>query len=698
MIKERALQMLRVSIDSPNANFRDGQWEAIEKLVVSKEKLLVIQRTGWGKSSVYFISCKLLRDQGKGPAIIISPLLALMRNQIEAALRLGIRAVSINSSNFEDWRLIQSQVINNQIDTLLISPERLANERFMKEILLPISGRIGLFVVDEAHCISDWGHDFRPDYRRIVRILQAMPKGMPILATTATANDRVVSDIKSQLGEINVIRGNLTRDSLRLQNIELKDQASRLAWLKENIPRINGSGVVYVLTKRDARNVSDWLNECGIDSAAYYSDVKDDNFEDSNQFREYLEDALYNNEIKVLVASTALGMGYDKPDLSFVIHFQAPGSIISYYQQVGRAGRAINKAYGVLLSGKEDADIHKSFRDGAFPPEEIVFNILEAVDIGGGLSINQLQEKLNIKYGQISKTLKYLSVESPSPIVKINSKWHRTATNYQMNSEKIRRLTNQRIEEWGVVTDYIRSKKCLMLFLKNELDDINKEPCGNCFICLGQNLLPKTVDSQNLIKAKRYLRNSEFDIQPRKVFQRNALLQYSWGYRIPENERAEVGKVLSIWGDSGWGSMVASDKISGHFRDELVNAMYDMIIKRWRPEPFPEWITCIPSLRNPNLVPNFARRLALKLGIPFYPIISKVKETAPQKEQENSFHQCSNLDGVFEINSNIPNNPVFLFDDAVDSRWTFTIASVLLRKKNAGKVYPIALASTSVSD
>jgi len=698
MDKQGAVTLLRKALDIPDANFREGQWEAIEKLTINKEKLLVIQRTGWGKSSVYFISSRILRDQGKGPTIIISPLLALMRNQIEAAKRLGIKAVTINSNNFEDWKAIQNEVLRNNVDTLLISPERLANERFMDEILFPIADKIGLFVVDEAHCISDWGHDFRPDYRRIVGILKVMPRGMPVLGTTATANDRVVADIEEQLGGINVLRGALTRESLKLQNIVLKDQASRLAWLKENIPNLEGSGIIYVLTKRDARTVTEWLNDCDIDAAAYYSGITDDNFDNSTEYREFLEDSLYNNEIKALVATTALAMGYDKPDLNFVIHFQAPDSIISYYQQVGRAGRAIENAYGILLSGQEDAEVHNYFRESAFPPEHVVQDILKALIDYDGLSINALQEVLNIKKGVIEKTLKYLSVEEPSPIIYEKPKWKRSAVSFTMDTEKIERLTNQRELEWDTVQEYINTKNCLMTFLQNELDDLNIANCGKCANCIGKSLLLDSVSHDNIVEASIYLKHSEFDILPRKQTVSNALPEYDWPYRIPPDLQAEIGKVLSRWGDAGWGKMVVDDKRIGNFRDELVDAMYEMIIDRWKPDPFPEWLTCIPSLRHPELVPNFAKRLAEKLGIPFRPIIIKAKDTEPQKDQENSFHQCHNLDGVFQIDGEVENKPVFLVDDAVDSRWTFTIATTLLKKSGSGLVHPIALTSTSVSD
>ncbi|MCE7055418.1 RecQ family ATP-dependent DNA helicase [Algoriphagus sp. AGSA1] len=698
MSKKLALSLLRKSLNDPKAEFRDGQWEAIEKLTVQKQKLLVLERTGWGKSSVYFISSKILRSQGKGPSIIISPLLALMRNQIEAAERLGIKAATINSTNFEDWEKVKVSVLKDEVDTLLISPERLANEGFIERILYPIADRIGLFVVDEAHCISNWGHDFRPDYRRIVGILKQMPDGLPVLGTTATANNRVLADIQEQLGGIHIIRGTLTRESLCLQNITLPDQASRLAWLKENVPLLDGSGIVYVLTKHDARTVTQWLNDCGIDAAAYYSGIEDENFEDSNAYREFLEDSLYNNDLKVLVASTALGMGYDKPDLSFVIHFQAPGSIIGYYQQVGRAGRAIPDAYGILLFGQEDADVHKYFREGAFPSEEIVNDILKALEDHDGLSVPNLEEVLNLKKGLIEKTLKYLSVEDPSPITKIGTQWKRSAITYSLDTDKIQRLTNLRLEEWNSVKSYIGTKSCLMNFLQDQLDDQVTDSCGRCTNCLGKDLLTSSARHENILAASIYLQHSEFDIEPRKQIPRGALSSYGWSGNLPSYLQAETGKVLSRWGDAGWGKIVVDGKHSGRFKDELVDAIYEMIIKRWDPSPFPEWLACIPSSRHPELVPDFARRLAEKLGIPFLPILVKGKNTQAQKEQENSFHQCQNLDGAFQIDGTVKNKPLFLIDDAVDSRWTFTIASVLLKEAGSGPIYPVALTSTSVSD
>jgi ATP-dependent DNA helicase RecQ len=698
MNKADGLSLLRKALNDSTAEFREDQWESIDRLVNEKKKLLVVERTGWGKSSVYFISTRILRDQGKGATIIISPLLALMRNQIEAAEKLGINAISINSTNPEDWESHKQAVLDNKVDALLISPEKLANERFMDNILRPIADRIGLFVVDEAHCISDWGHDFRPDYRRIVSILKFMPAGMPILGTTATANDRVCNDIVSQLGDIEIIRGNLIRESLILQNIKLKDQASRLAWLKENIEKLPGSGIIYTLTKRDTKIVTQWLNECGITAKYYFSGATDDEFEDTNEYRQSAEDKLYNNKIKVLVATTALSMGYDKPDLGFVIHYQAPGSVIDYYQQVGRAGRAIDTAYGILLSGHEDDEIHAYFRKSAFPSEERVKAILEKIEEYDGLSVPELMKQLNLRQGQINQVLNYLQVEESSPVIKIGHKWQRTAIDFNMDTQKIMRLTNQRIDEWNAIKAYIDTSGCLMNYLQTSLDNPTKSNCGKCSNCKGENRFSETISHEDGVSAAFFLKHSEFDIKLKVKIQYDALSKYELKGNLPQNLRGEVGKTLSRWGDAGWGKIVAHDKYENHFRDKLVDAFIEMITIRWKPTPFPTWVTCIPSHRHPDLVPSFAMRVAKKLGLPFVPVIDKIEETAPQKEQENNYYECKNLDGVFEINENVKNDePVLLIDDAIDSGWTLTIASTLLRKSGSGLVYPATLTSTSVN-
>ncbi|MDJ1171826.1 RecQ family ATP-dependent DNA helicase [Roseofilum sp. BLCC_M154] len=692
-LRQQALNFLRIALNNPGADFRDGQWEAIETLVENQARLLVVQRTGWGKSLVYFLATRLLRDRGNGPTLLISPLLALMRNQISAASRINIKAATINSSNPEEWDSVKNQLLTGHIDILLISPERLANEKFNQTILLPISQKIGLFVVDEAHCISDWGHDFRPDYRRIVRILQGLPPNIPALGTTATANNRVVNDIKHQLGSnLQLSRGTLTRKSLQLQNIHLPSQAARMAWLAQHLPDLPGSGIIYALTVRDADRVSKWLETQNIDAKAYHAGL-------TNQERENLEDRLLNNQIKALVATTALGMGFDKPDLGFVIHYQRPGSVVHYYQQVGRAGRAVDQAYGILLSGEEDDEITDYFINTAFPPEahnQQVLTVLNQAE--NGLSLTQIEQYSNLSRSQIEKVLKLLSLESPAPVIKRGSQWNATPTaiHYQPNREKIDHLTQIRRAEQAQMQDYMKSQQCLMVFLAQALDDFNTTPCGQCAACLGQSLIPETYSQELLNQAFHFLRRSHLVIEPRKQWKAQALSTYNFSGNIQKNLKPEPGRSLSLWGDAGWGELVRKGKYQDHhFDDSLVQGALEMI-QRWHPQPFPTWVTCVPSLKRPELVPNFAQRLAHQLNLPFVPVVRKVRYNKEQKEMNNSYQQAHNLDGVFTIDT-WPgiHGAVFLVDDIVDSRWTFTVISALLKRAGSGAVFPLALALNS---
>ena len=695
MERDAAETLLQTAVGDPKVRFRPGQWEAIYALVNHRRKLMVVQRTGWGKSLVYFISTRILRDRGSGLTVLVSPLLALMRNQIEAANRLGIRAETINSTNQENWPEISQAMLNDKVDAILISPERLSNEEFVGDVLLPVADRVGLLVVDEVHCISDWGHDFRPDYRRLVNVLRQMPPNMPILGTTATANNRVIEDVQAQLGDIEIQRGPLVRDSLVLQTLRLPDQASRLAWLAQHIPELPGTGIVYVLTIRDAEQVAAWLNQQDIVARAYYGSVKHDDFENSNQYRQHLEDLLLSNNIKVLVATTALGMGYDKPDLGFVIHFQAASSVVAYYQQVGRAGRAIDTAYGVLLSGKEDEDIHDYFRHNAFPDECDVNAILDVLADHDELSVYQLEQHLNLRQGHINKVLKFLSVENQAPVIKEDGGWRRTPVPFQMDHERIEHLTTQRETEWQEVQDYINSGSCLMAFLRNALDDPETDNCGRCAVCLSKPVVGIDVGHTLAIAAAQYLKHVEMPFKPNKQVAAEAFQVYGFRGKLPAELQAQEGRILSRWGDAGWGGLVVEDKHAGHFRDELVEAVAEMLEQRWQPSSAPQWITYVPSLKHPTLVPDFAQRLAARLELQFVDAVHKVVDNEPQKNQQNRFHQCRNLDGVFEIMDGIPNTPMLLVDDIIDSGWTITILAALLRQAGSGPIYPVALASTS---
>ncbi len=448
----------------PDADFREGQREAIEAVIGDGQRALVVQRTGWGKSLVYWIATRVRRDEGHGPTLIVSPLLALMRNQIAMAGRLGLHAATINSGNTAEWDDVEAGLAADAIDVLLISPERLGNEAFANRILPAIQGSIGLFVVDEAHCISDWGHDFRPDYRRIGRILRSLSPAIPVLATTATANDRVVADVAEQLGEgVRIVRGPLARASLRLGTVTLADQAERLAWLAKYIPNLPGSGIVYCLTVADTQRVATWLRSRGIDARAYNAAL-------STEEREALEDALIAGEMKALVATVALGMGFDKPDLGWVVHYQRPGSPIAYYQQVGRAGRAVDSAWGILLAGREDDRIAEYFIQTAFPPTVNMEGILETLEAAGGpMSVVGLQSAVNLPKGRIEQALKLLEIDGA--VARDGGRYTRTAEPWAQDEARIERVIATRRAELAEMQAYVDHTGCSMEFLARALDD-----------------------------------------------------------------------------------------------------------------------------------------------------------------------------------------------------------------------------------
>ena len=679
----RALDLLRSGTGQSDAEFREGQEDAIRHIVEGRGRLLVVQKTGWGKSFVYFIATKLLREAGSGPALLFSPLLSLMRNQIAAAERMGVCAIRITSDNQEEWPAAEERLRRDEADILLISPERLGNERFRSEVLAGMAERVALLVIDEAHCISDWGHDFRPHYRLIERIARTLPANLRLLATTATANDRVMDDLCDVLGpELEVLRGDLNRPSLKLQTIRLSRQSERLAWLAKRVPRLPGHGIIYALTVRDANQVAEWLRSRGIEVEAYTGQTGDR--------REELEQSLLDNRVKALVATTALGMGFDKPDLGFVIHYQSPASVVAYYQQVGRAGRALDAAYGVLLSGEEENRIAEYFIRSAFPTREEVGQVIEALEAApNGLSVRNLLGEVNISGGRIEKTIALLSLESPAPIVREGTKWQLTAV--EMSDEfweRAERLTLLRREEQRQMQEYVRLESGHMEFLIRALD-------GEPGALRPPNLpsLPEEAEAEFVQDAVTFLRRTSLPIEPRKMWPSGGLPEFDVRGRIPEAFVANSGMALCIWGDAGWGELVSRGKYrDGRFADELVLACSELLAQ-WSPQPAPEWVTCTPSLRHPELVPDFAERLAVQMGLPFHRALEKTEDRAEQKLMANSTQQARNVDGSLAISREpLPEGPVLLVDDMVDSRWTMTVAAWLLRSNGSGEVWPLALA------
>ena len=687
--KKDAEVYLQQLLSDSRARFKDGQFEAIDAVVNEGKRVLVIQQTGWGKSIVYFISALLLNKITKGWSIIISPLLSLMRNQVQTAKDMGLNIAKVDSTEKVDLDTLAENLNDGDINLLLVSPERLKNEEFVNSVLNRCSDTLRMFVIDEVHCISDWGHDFRPDYRRISSILQTLPSNVPVIATTATANKRVTKDIEEQLGNVSVQRGPLCRSTILLQAKTLSDQGSRLAWLAGEIPKLPGSGIVYASTIRDAENVSDWLVMNKISAQSYHG---------SSENREELENKLLTNELKVLVATKALGMGFDKPDLGFVIHYQRPENLISYYQMVGRAGRKIDQAYGILLAGVEDEKIQRYFRDFAFPSEELTSLLLALLDESDGLSLAEIKQKLNVKHTAIEKALNFLLLEDLAPIIKDGSKYKKTINDFFYPHEHIEKITKQREEEWESLVGYTKTKTCLMQYLAGVLDDEESEKCGKCINCRGHDIWTMNIVEKLKKTALEFLRARNYPLICKKLIPSGEPFpEYELTGTIPKDLRAERGKILSFWNDSIWGEMVKIDKQeNSEFRDDLIDAFCNMIIG-WK-ECNCKWVTCIPSLKNPFLVPNFARKVATKLNLPFIDAVTKVKDNQPQKLQENSFYQCKNLDGVFRVKENLISEPVLLIDDVSDSAWTLTLVSYLLKKNGSGSVYPAVLSTSTGVD
>lgn len=690
-MRAQAEKWLR-EILGPAAEFRDGQWEAIAALVEERQRVLVVQRTGWGKSLVYFMATRLLRQHGAGPTILISPLLSLMRNQIASAQGYGLRAAAINSDNADQHEAIGAALLGGRIDILLISPERLANDRFQRDVWARLRSQVGLLVIDEAHCISDWGHDFRPNYRRIMRLLDEVPSATPVLGTTATANDRVVADVADIMGVgMNIQRGPLTRDSLALYVYpDPMDAPSRLTLLSHLMRSIPGSGIIYCTTTRDCRRVAEWLQSEGHNVKAYYADVDSDGGED----RAEIERQLLDNELKALVASVALGMGFDKPDLHFVVHYQLPGNIISYYQQIGRAGRGINKAHIILMHGPGDEDIQQYFINTAFPTPGQVSDVISALRQQGGLTRAELQRYVNVRLSTLENILTHLEVEGI--LTRDGSDYCLAADGRTPDYARWDAVTRTRRNELAQINAYVQESGCLMHFIAAALDDPQPvERCGRCKNCTGAQSKFKP-DPQVAERARQFLRgNKPLTFQPRR----------RWPKGIPGIEKTtdllpnQSGLALAGYYDDGWGELVRRGRIEGRYDDALTEAATRAVETYFAGvgQP-PRLIVPVPSIRRPALVADFAQRLSDRLGWPLLHALKHAKQHPPQLEMRNSHQQAANVLGRFTVAAALRGEPLLLVDDIADSKWTLTVLGDLLQGYGSGHIYPFVLAVTNTSD
>ncbi|MET8000143.1 RecQ family ATP-dependent DNA helicase [Nonomuraea glycinis] len=687
MLREQAEARLR-ALAGDHAKLREDQWKAIEALVVERSRVLVVQRTGWGKSAVYFVATALLRELDEGPTVIISPLLALMRNQIAAAERAGIKAVTINSANPEAWEDVYAQVAEGEIDVLLVSPERLNNPDFRDNVLPELAESAGLVVVDEAHCISDWGHDFRPDYRRLATLFEELPPGIPVLATTATANARVTRDVAEQMGEDTlVLRGALERESLHLSVVRLPTAEQRLAWLAQTLRELPGSGIVYTLTVAAAHEIAGYLREQGHEVAAYSGQT-------DPAERLEAEEALLNNKIKALVATSALGMGFDKPDLGFVVHVGAPQSPVAYYQQVGRAGRGVERAEVILLPGTEDREIWAYFTSLAFPPEPVVRAVLQALEERGLMSTQALETAVDLSRNRLEMMLKVLDVDGA--VRRVKGGWEATGRPWDYDAERYSRIAGERRAEQDAMLGYLTTTECREEYLRKRLDDEAAKPCGRCDNCTGRHRSAQ-IAAPAVESARERLSRPGVDVEARRQWP-TGLSDLSG--RIKPDLGAEQGRALGRLTDIGWGNRLRElfNAPDGPMPDDMFKAVVQ-VLSAWDWRERPVGVVSVPSSTRPQLVRGFAERLAQVGRLTYLGELGY--RAGPPGRQFNSAKRVQAVRGTLAMPKDVGaavaacGGPVLLIDDRIDTGWTMTLAAALIRHAGAPAVLPLALATTS---
>lgn len=683
-----ALEILRTLVGSDAADFHGGQYEAIETLVDHRRRALVVQRTGWGKSAVYFVATLLLRRQGAGPTILVSPLLALMRDQIAAAARAGVRAVAINSTNAHEWDEVLARLQRDEVDVLLVSPERLNNPSFRENQLPLLVQRTGMLVVDEAHCISDWGHDFRPDYRRLRDLIASLPQGVPALATTATANSRVVQDVAEQLGAgVVTIRGPLARASLRLGVLRLPDARARLGWLLSHLAELPGSGIIYTLTVAAAEDTARLLREAGHAVRAYTGQTDPAEREES-------EALLKSNQVKALISTSALGMGFDKPDLGFVLHLGAPSSPVAYYQQVGRAGRATDNADVLLLPGPEDEAIWKYFATASMPDRARAEAVIAALG-SEPLSTPALEARVNLRRTPLELLLKVLDVDGA--VRRVKGGWVATGQPWVYDAVRYERIAAARAIEQRSMIEYEQTAGCRMEFLQRALDDETAVPCGRCDNCAGT-WFATDVGEQAVTSAAASLDRVGVVIEPRAQWPVGASqLGVPVKGRIAEPERMLEGRALARLTDLGWGGTLRTLlETSAAGEDAPASpaliAACVRVLGEWSWAERPVAVVSVPSRRHPQLIGSVARGFAEAGRLPYLGALGLANGGPAGEPGGNSAWRLSSVWERFSVPFALPDGPILLVDDLADSRWTLTVAARTLRLAGASAILPFALA------
>ncbi len=660
----------------PGAQPRSDQVDAVHAVLQPASRVLVVQATGWGKSAVYWAATHAIRSTGAGPTLVVSPLLALMRDQVSAAERAGLKAATVNSTNIDDWDEVFQRLDEDAIDVLLVSPERLGNPRFAAR-LGALLARVGLIVIDEAHCISDWGFDFRPDYQRLARALLSTPTAS-VLATTATANERVTLDIGKQLGASTVtFRGTLARTSLTLSVVPGLSPLQRYAWIADALEQLPGSGIVYVLTVAEAERLTAFLRSCGHAVDAYSGQTDADT-------RLKVEDRLRHNQVKAVVATSALGMGYDKPDLGFCVHVGSPSTPVAYYQQVGRAGRAVAHAEGVLLPSDADERIWDYFATASIPDPQAADKVLQSLG-SEERSLVEIEAETGVRRGRLEALLKILAVEGV--VEKTGSAWHTTGVPYVHDTAKWTALAQVRQQEAGIMRQYAHGQGCLMAYLQTALDDPSPAPCGRCSVCTGHVPHPGLMPSQDKLMADRnFLRGMDVDIEPRK--------RWPAGVRRKGSIQGfDVGRAVSFADDPGWVAELQALRtaVPGDVPAELLAGAVATLgrwAKRWPTRP-----VCVVPLPAPDMASN--RRMAEHIGQKgrLLMLDGFSWTGGPEPDDAASTPVVAHLESAIRWTGDtaMPAGPVLLVGTDVRTRWTATVAAALLREQGVSQVLLLAL-------
>jgi ATP-dependent DNA helicase RecQ len=683
------------AIAGETARLRADQETAVAALCEPSARVLVVQATGWGKSAVYWAATAIRRAEGAGPTLVVSPLLSLMRDQVAAASRAGLRAATLNSNNMDEWSGIEHDLRSGAIDVLLVSPERLANPGFGRRVLDGLAGQIGLLVIDEAHAVSDWGHDFRPDYRRVSDVLQQLNPKTPVLATTATANARVTDDVAHQLGESTlVLRGPLARSSLQLAVVDALSPLDRFAWVVDHLPKLPGSGIVYTLTVSDAQRLAAAIQEVhgrDVPVAAYTGGL------DAAE-RESLEDALRANELKALVATSALGMGYDKPDLGFVVHVGSPPSPVSYYQQVGRAGRGIDHAMVALLPSDADAGVWDYFATATIPVPENVNRLLRGLESygpGQSATVPALEAETGLRRTRVELMLKQLAVDGV--VERVERGWVRTEVEWTFDAAHYDGIVAVRRREADIMRAYTRGDRCLMQLLQESLDDPSAEPCGRCSVCLGE--LPDPLQAkpspETVQQITRLLRGEVHVLEPRKMWPGGA---FGAKGRIPAELMAEAGRSIIYADAPEWREVVraafTADGAPAEDALEALKAGAVAALSRWRGawSSRPEVVVPLPAAGYRRLTAEIADHVATvgrleRAELTVDP--SGFTDDLSSAEEAKVWRDGLHVDD--QTAQAISGRTILLLADASSSQWPVTVAAAKLREAGAGAVLPLLI-------